>query len=404
MKTVTWLAVLLAVVLAVGCSDDDEMVAELPCDVTDPACQERVWALVQGEAELDAKKRPPELQLLTPAELEAMLQDSLSENMSAALFVLLGVVDEDGDWLGELVAGARDSIAALYDDETQEMFVVDRGIPLDRRDVNSSLAHELIHALQDQHFDLGALLDATAGDEDGSLGVLAAMEGHASHFQSLVNERILQATPDPDLLIARAQGDFDLALRVQTNPALLWIAGYLGFPHASGGLLAAKAWAEGGTNAVTDLLRNPPDGGRTLLQAASDAAEPGRSQFAASAGPTPLDGFTEIDQGPLGPLLLLGWLARAAHVDAETARELVLGLRADTGWLYRDAGNNHALLWALDWDGTTTIEAQAPAGQRGSVTACYSTGSQGLVLTQGEQCQAWAVELETVRAELVASP
>jgi hypothetical protein len=57
----------LALVLTVGCGDgdgQDAMVAELPCDVTDAACQDRVWTLVQEETELDAKERPPELQLL----------------------------------------------------------------------------------------------------------------------------------------------------------------------------------------------------------------------------------------------------------------------------------------------------------------------------------------------------
>lgn len=390
--------------LPAGCSDEDTD-ASLPCDVSDQACQDRIWEVVQEESQLTALKPAPPLRLLTPAELEARLTASFAEEDDDGFYLLLGLIAPNTDWKRELIEGARDSIAALYDHETKEMFVVDRGAPLNRRDMVTSTAHEMIHALQDQRFDLRAMLEAFEEDEDGALGVRGAIEGHASHFESLVNERVLQLEPDPGLLIARAQGDFDLVLGYQTNPELPWIAGYLSFPHAAGGLLAARRWAEGGTDAVNDLLVRPPDGGRALLLLRDDEVATARSVVSVATEPQPLTGWSLMERGPLGPVLLMDWLARSAQVEADAAFEQAVQSSADTAWLFRnDATSAHALLWRLGWDGDagTGLAELAPSGVTGTVTHCYAPNGSGLVLIEGDGCDDWAQVLET--AEVTISP
>ena len=87
----------------------------------------------------------------------------------------------DEQYAGELVAlglaatrlspdAAEDdadaSTVGYYDSETEELVV--RGTDLDDVDVRVTIVHELVHALQDQHYDMDALYEATADDGEAT--------------------------------------------------------------------------------------------------------------------------------------------------------------------------------------------------------------------------------------------
>lgn len=76
--------------------------------------------------------------------------------------------------------------AAFYNYEDEFMgFIVDEPGEIEINQV--TLAHELLHALQDQHFDLGGLIDAETSDE--SMAGRALAEGDAVLLDSMYEER-----------------------------------------------------------------------------------------------------------------------------------------------------------------------------------------------------------------------
>ena len=69
-----------------------------------------------------------------------------------------------------------EQIAGLYDPKAREFYVAD-WIPLD--DQRMVMAHELTHALQDQHFQIEAWVKAARPNDDAEMAREAVLEGSA---------------------------------------------------------------------------------------------------------------------------------------------------------------------------------------------------------------------------------
>ncbi len=88
----------------------------------------------------------------------------------------LGLIDSDYafvDGIYELIEG---NLAGFYDQHEDTMFILD---DLPESAVAETLAHELVHALQDQHFDLTDMLTYAPGDSDRVTAGHALAEGDA---------------------------------------------------------------------------------------------------------------------------------------------------------------------------------------------------------------------------------
>jgi hypothetical protein len=98
---------------------------------------------------------------------------------SASEFRAIGLISGDLD-LGSAFDSLQTSgVLAFYDPETKRVTV--RGTDLDV-DTKVTLAHELTHALQDQHFDL-LKLQRDAAKHDASEALKAVVEGDAVRIQ-----------------------------------------------------------------------------------------------------------------------------------------------------------------------------------------------------------------------------
>ena len=112
-------------------------------------------------------------------------------------------IDADIDLVGLTTDLLVDQIAGFYEPELDVMNV----IMLDGAEVGDSLpilerstyAHEFVHALQDQYFDLNALIESLSDDNpDGALAILSLVEGDATVAG---NQYLIQAiTSDADLM------------------------------------------------------------------------------------------------------------------------------------------------------------------------------------------------------------
>lgn len=111
--------------------------------------------------------------------LEAKLDEELPEaeaRSTVEVYALLGLVQPDLDLRSVLLALYTEQVAGFYEPDSTALFVMD-----DQPDaaLEGLLVHELVHAIQDQNADLGALTDRDLGN-DRAIAAQAAIEGHAT--------------------------------------------------------------------------------------------------------------------------------------------------------------------------------------------------------------------------------
>jgi hypothetical protein len=94
----------------------------------------------------------------------------------ALTYQKLGLMSPTDDYRKILLDVLTEQIAGFYDTDAKELFLVQEIAP-DR----GALAHEICHALQDQHFDLNVIQDKLEADHglDASLAFAALVEGDA---------------------------------------------------------------------------------------------------------------------------------------------------------------------------------------------------------------------------------
>ncbi|KPL09378.1 hypothetical protein AMJ85_06740 [candidate division BRC1 bacterium SM23_51] len=148
----------------------------------------KIAAEIQSEVErlrgLTAK-RPVETAPLTPEVLERLLDEAISDRYTEEQFrgwetmlKHLGLVPAEMQLRQFLRTLYSEQLAGLYNDKTKKLYVSDKF------DFNSTigkiiLAHEICHALQDQHFDLTSSPLYLKTNDDRALAALSVVEGDA---------------------------------------------------------------------------------------------------------------------------------------------------------------------------------------------------------------------------------
>ena len=137
--------------------------------------------------------------------MKAMLLKEFDEDMTPAEFranemamKAFGLVPRSLDLKPLLVQVYSEEIAAFYDPKTKTMHLIEepeakakaqptflerlfgKKAGFDKDENKTVIAHELTHALADQHYDLDALHKEAKNDDDRSLAVSALIEGEAT--------------------------------------------------------------------------------------------------------------------------------------------------------------------------------------------------------------------------------
>lgn len=123
-------------------------------------------------------KRRDELREL----LIARLAEEIEEEAIVAegkVYKRLGLIPDDLDYKQMMLDLLTEQIAGFYDPKAKELYIME-GLPLTLQ--RPALAHELFHAIQDQHFDILALQEPFTSLEHGdfALARLALIEGDAT--------------------------------------------------------------------------------------------------------------------------------------------------------------------------------------------------------------------------------
>jgi hypothetical protein len=131
------------------------------------------------------------------------------------MLIALGVVPTTFDYTKAVIALMTAELAGYYEPADKTMYLAaDLGEP-ERR---ATLSHELVHALQDQHYALGPLLDYRPDASDVQAAVHALAEGDAmsAMLDQMLEARGQKATDLPESLLAveaRAAAQFSRAVK-----------------------------------------------------------------------------------------------------------------------------------------------------------------------------------------------
>jgi hypothetical protein len=206
------------------------------------------------------------------------------------------------------------SVIGFYDPLTDELYVRGRG---DSPYVRFVLVHELTHALQDQHFDIGALL---AAEGDVGLAHRALIEGDA---EDIMRDYLSTLGPFEQDLVAREAKERGDQLYGRS-----FYLSYTNFPYVAGKQFV-RDLVTGATNEqLNAAYANPPQSSEQIIDI---------GRYRAGDGPRPVappraDG-TVIDQGDIGQFELAFLLLLALPVEST--------FRAIEGW-----GGSRYVTWS----------------------------------------------------------
>ncbi len=311
--------------------------------------------------------------------VEKQLKKSVSANELAATDVFLkqlGLAPANFNLKAYYVKMLGEQIAGYYDTQTKKFYTAQSVDPLQLETV---MAHELTHALQDQHFDLSRLEKWPRHDSDARVAMSALVEGDAT----LTMSRYMTRNP------LRFLGVLGSALKPQpkaqvfeSGPRILQES--LTFPYLKGMVFASNLYKTGGWPQVSRAFTEMPQSSEQILHF---------EKYLAREAPL------KVPPRDLSRQLGRGWTVLDHDVNGEMGLALIVGEyvkeqgaaeRAAAGWggdrytVYR--GPKGAALVVQDclWD------SEAQAREWREAYARRSTNRFGAPPRQRGKVQVWS--------------
>ncbi len=308
----------------------------------------------EAEAVRELKfKSAPTYKRLKRTEIAPLLRKELFERYDEAeldnivlAYTQLGILKSADGLLEQLVEAYAGELAAFYDKDQDTVYLIE-DLPVPHAMQQIAELHELVHALQDQHFDLGSLPLEAKHDTDRANAALALVEGDAT-----------LATFDYALEHARLS--LSDALRValatsQPRPAMPYLfRREMHFVYFDGLELARALHKEGGWDALNKAFADPPTSTEQVLHFREKYLDE-RDE------PTPVtvpdcstvigEGWALVADDVLGELYTQVLFRR--HLSFLRASRPSRGWDGDRLHLYRSdqgAGADCVLVWRSVWD------------------------------------------------------
>ena len=294
------------------------------------------------------------------------------------LLVGLGLVPRDFDYEEGTFRLLESQLAGFYEYRDKKMYLA---ADLDEAAADLALAHELVHALQDQHYDLASRMAYQAEENDRESAFQALAEGDATSAMMDVmapQHRLAVEMPD-ELFIAGIEGSMSESTANEAAPKVLrasliapYVDGVL-FVHA----LRRRGIARGssdptGWSEVDRVWKSPPDTTEQLLHMAKyDAREPAEKV------------------GPVAPPSESGWSTFYEDVFGEQ------GLRISAEqWMPKKT----AALVAEGWGGDRL--AVFRRGASPEAMSGHPTMTSGATVPPGTYAVAWHIRFDAGRPDV----
>lgn len=303
--------------------------------------------------------------------------------LEGELLKRLGMIPEAMDYERTIYELLEEQVLGFYDPDARRLYIAD-WVPAAMQPV--TMAHEITHALQDQHFDIGRYVHHRQGESDRQTAAMAVIEGDATaammdYTLSPMGQRVT-AIPNVEGIIASQLQSNDQA-RLAAAPRAMRES--LLFPYIAGFGMCVRAMRDGGGyRAVDALLARPPESTEQVLHADKLAArEPPVAVAATVPAPLARD-YRVAYQDVMGELGLRLHLQTVLGDDA--AAEAAAGWGGDRAMVLvpgrapvgdggapvdRDALGRDLSLWIVEMDraaeGPADAEATALARAAGAV-------------------------------------
>jgi len=177
----------------------------------------------------------------------------------------LGLIPKGFDFDGFMVDLLTEQIAGLYDPKAQEFYIAD-WIPIE--DQRMVMAHELTHALQDQHYKIEEWVKAARPNDDAELARESVLEGSAmaAMIDYLLQDKGLSIKDVPDIDPSMMIGDLDDTPTMKKAPPFLRDS--LIFPYMAGLSFSAAILRPNGWNAMPRVFARPPVSSQQIMHPA----------------------------------------------------------------------------------------------------------------------------------------
>lgn len=263
----------------------------------------------------------------------------------------LGLVEPDVDLVEAMRSLLGGGVVGFYDPTTQEMVV--RGAALTPY-VRSTIAHELVHALDDQHHGLERP-EYDDADDEVSFGLSAVAEGNARRI-----ENAYMASLSEDERRHAAEEELSYGAGIDLGAVPLVLIDLISAPYSLGERFVDHVIDEGGDEALAAAFDDPP---RTSEQ----VMDPDRYLEGEDAidVPRPDVPGEVVEEGHVGQLLVL--LVLADELGIDEAREAATGWGGDWGVAWRDGDRSCVTATFVGDDVAETEEMRRAFDQWASV-------------------------------------
>ncbi len=299
------------------------------------------------------QKQPLKKSLRSREEIRAFVERQFAEEKPEEIYAdqraleKFGLLPRGFDLLPFLLDLLEEQVAGLYDSKEREFYIADWLPAPEQRVV---MVHELVHALQDQHFQLKTWVDAAKPNDDAELARGAVAEGSATiaMFEFLTRDLGL---PNTD---ARTMGDLEVLLRAQlsagrsTSPRFAeappFLQDALMFPYIEGALFTQKVLKRmSGWEEFKSVFEKPPVSTQQILHPELYVAgvEPNKVELAAADKALPRR-WKKLDENLMGEFGVHALLKQLTN--AEVARDIAPGWAGDRYAIYEDARTKETLL------------------------------------------------------------
>ena len=318
-------------------------------ELTDPADREVIALIGATVAERRglALLREVPVYLLRRPDLPAFFEadddlddDAPDDRVRERIYQLLGLIGGEAS-LDELYRDIFVGLAlGFYHTELEGFVIISANDHVARGDIDT-IAHEFVHVLQDQHFDIGEYFDTHRDNQDRILAARFIIEGDASNSEALFDDLAVALAPELEPRRDRAPG---LTGSVPPLLQLIFTA-----PYTTGVRVVAQVLRDEGQAGVDALLIELPPSTEQLLHPDKRAADE-----------QPLDVDAPDVSGALGE----SWRALGSDTVGEFILRILLSpatggavaTQAAAGWggdrltAYRGPDDASLLVWESRWD------------------------------------------------------
>ena len=261
-------------------------------------------------------KRPVAMEVATRAQIVAYVDSRIKEEMKEEelrgqelALKRLGLIPTNMDMRKFLLDLYGEQVAGYYDPFKQKFYISSW---MDTQQQTPIMAHELTHALQDQHFNLKPFLTPIPHNSDATSARQAVVEGDA--VISMLQYLMGRVPPGPGAMLRGAMAGPTYPVFAGAPP---YFQEALFFPYADGADFVAEIRGAGGFKPVTAIYKDLPRSTEQVLHPEKYSTK--RDDPTPVELPMAMSGYVEVHSDVLGELVFRVMLAGFLDEDRAAA-------------------------------------------------------------------------------------